>query len=127
MENVDQRWIFYDSDEIEIRLPFYRSFGIYLVVFALKYSLALGKRWLEVICVVKSKLIQLYQKYSKFNKEKIGQRHSFKPKANSNFKVLLGPIIKTITQLNSLFVFFYYYCNKIFFNRFSQLSLILFS
>ena len=32
---------FYDSDEIEIRLPFYRSFStfrnIYLVVFALKF------------------------------------------------------------------------------------------
>ena len=35
-----KRWIFYDIDEIEIRLPFYRSFstfGIYLVVFALKF------------------------------------------------------------------------------------------
>ena len=40
--------------------------------------------------------------FSKFNKEKI----SLKPKANWNFKVLLGLIVSTITQLNFLFVFF---------------------
>ena len=36
-----RRQTFYDSDEIEIRLPFYRSFptfhNIYLVVFAIKF------------------------------------------------------------------------------------------
>ena len=59
-------------------------------------------------CVVKSKVtnIQPQPKYktrnfSKFNKEKISQRHSLKPKTNWNFKVLLalGLIISTITHL----------------------------
>ena len=64
-------------------------------------------------CVVKSKVtnIQPQPKYktrnfSKFNKEKISQRHSLKPKTNWNFKVVLSFIISTITQLNFLFVFF---------------------
>ena len=35
-------------------------------------------------------------KFLKLNKEKIAQRHSLKPKANRNFKVLLTQIISTI-------------------------------
>ena len=42
----------------------------------------------------------------KINKEMIAQRHSLKPKTNSNFRVLPGLIINTIIQLNFLFVFF---------------------
>ena len=29
IENIDQKIKFYDSDETEIRLPFYRSFSTY--------------------------------------------------------------------------------------------------
>ena len=111
-----ERLIFYDSHEIEIRLPFYRSFSTFCNVFGslctqVFHSFAWGKRWLEVICVVKSKVIQPQAKYKTrnvqiFNKEKIAQRHSLKSKINCNFKVLLGLIINTITQLNSLFLFF---------------------
>ena len=63
IENFDQKMNFCDSDEIEIRLPFCRSLstfenifgGLYTYIF---YSMASSKRWLEVICVVKSKAIQ---------------------------------------------------------------------
>ena len=84
-------------------------FWIYLVVFALSFLFSdMGK---EVTWSHLSRKIKLYnlnpnQKSSKFNKEKIAQRNSLKPKAYWNFKVLLGLIINTTTLLISLHVFF---------------------
>ena len=48
-----ERWIFYEPDEIEIRLAFYRSFSTFrnifgdLCKFFNFYTLAWGKRWLK--------------------------------------------------------------------------------
>ena len=55
-----KRWIFYDSDETEIRFHFNRSFSILWNILdglctQIFHSSAWSKRWLEVICVVKSK------------------------------------------------------------------------
>ena len=57
-----KRWIFYYFDEIEIRLPFYRSFSPFWHIFGdlCIFSSPWGKRWLEFIGVVKSKVIQNY-------------------------------------------------------------------
>ena len=62
----------YDSDEIEIRLPFYRSFSTFWIIFGglctqIFYSSAWGKKRLEVICVLKSKVIQKQPKYKTRN------------------------------------------------------------
>ena len=88
-----------------------QHFGIYLVVFALKFFIHRhdGLRRDLKSFVVKSKVTQpqpINQKFSKFIKEEIAQRNSMKTKTNWNLKVLLGAIINTITQLNSLSVFF---------------------
>ena len=63
-----KRYIFYDFDKIETRLPFRdlsQHFGIYIcwslhpnVLF-----IGMGKRSLEMICVIKSKVIQPQPKY----------------------------------------------------------------
>ena len=42
------------------------------------------------------------QKFSKLHHKKIAQRQSLKPKANKNFKVLLGQIINTIATVEFL-------------------------
>ena len=63
IENFDQQMSsLHDSDKIKIRLPFYRFLfgGLCTQVF---YSSVWGKKWLEVICVVKSKVIQRQPKY----------------------------------------------------------------
>ena len=87
IENVNQKMNFlYDSDEIEIRLPFYR----FLFCWPLHSSFLL----IDIPCRWKVKWVN----------EKTAQRNSLKPKAN--WKVLLGLVINNITQLNSLFVFF---------------------
>ena len=62
-----KRGIFYDSDKIEFRLPFYRSFSTFWNIFGglctqVFYSSIWGKRWLEVICFVKSKFVQIQLK-----------------------------------------------------------------
>ena len=60
IENIDQKINFYDSDETEIRLPFYRSFSTFQNVFGAGWSLhssflfmlmVIGKdkRWRKVI------------------------------------------------------------------------------
>ena len=38
IENVNQKIFFYDSDEIEIRLPFYRSFSTFGNIFGIIYT-----------------------------------------------------------------------------------------
>ena len=48
------------------------------------------------------------QKFSKLNWEKIAWRHILKPQKYWNCKVLLDIIATTITQLNSLFVLYYW-------------------
>ena len=64
IENVDQKMNFpYDSDEIEVRLVFYGSFSTFWNIFVglciqVFYSSAWVSKWLKVICVVKSKVIQ---------------------------------------------------------------------
>ena len=63
-----KRWIFYESDDFEIRLPFYISFSTFWNIFGglctqVFYLSACGKRWLEVICVIESKFIQPQPKY----------------------------------------------------------------
>ena len=59
-------WIVYDSDETEIRLPFYRSFPALYNIFGGFLSMDMGKRWCKVICCeIKS---------PKF-KKKIAHRH----------------------------------------------------
>ena len=119
IENVKQRQNFYDSDEIEIRLSFYRSSSRFRNTYW--WSLHSGfllismgfKRWLEVICTVKSSHKYTTQPQSKYKSRnfqnlirKRSLRHSLKPKTNWNFRVLLGLTMSTITQLNFLFVFF---------------------
>ena len=114
-----KRFIFYNSDEIENRLAFYKPFSTFWNIFGGLCTHFFihghwGKRWLKIIFVVKSKVKQPQPKcksrnLQNFNKANITQEHSLKPKTNWNFKVLLGLIISTvsITQLNSLFVFFW--------------------
>ena len=56
------------TDEIEMRLLSYRSFETFWNIFdglciQIFYSPTRSKRWLEVICVVKSKVIQVQPKY----------------------------------------------------------------
>ena len=112
----------YSKDELfmtlmKFRLDFpFTDFPLHFIIGGLCtqvfYSSAWGKRWLEVNCVIKLKVInvQPQPKYKtrnfQNNKEKISQRHSVKPKTNWNFKVLPGLSIYTIKQLNFLFVFF---------------------
>ena len=82
-----------------------QNFGMYLAVFASQ----VGSDSKSFNCVVKSKVIQPQLKYKtkdflKFNSvRKRLLRLSLQPK--TNWKVLPGLIINTITQLNSLFVF----------------------
>ena len=62
----------HNSDEIEIRLSFYRSFSAFWNIFSglctqAFYSSAWGKKLLEVICVVKSKVIQPQPKHKTRN------------------------------------------------------------
>ena len=61
IEMLIERWIFCESDGIEIRLHFYRPFSTFCSSFL--FSLAWGKRWLEVTCAIKSKVIQPQLKY----------------------------------------------------------------
>ena len=61
-----KKWIFYDSDEIEIRLTCYRSFSTFFISYRSFCSSTWGKGWLEVICVVKSKVIQTIQTQHKY-------------------------------------------------------------
>ena len=75
IENVDQKMNFlYDSDEIDSFFGGLCTKGF--------YSSTWGKKWLEVICVVKSKVIQPQPKY--------GTRNFFK--FNSLMKRLLRNI-----------------------------------
>ena len=61
IENIDQKINFYDSDETEIRLPFYRSFSIFYNVFGgLCTQVFYSWGWVRAnvksfICVVKLK------------------------------------------------------------------------
>ena len=48
------------------------------------------------------------QKFSKFNKENIAQRHSLKPKTNRNFKALLGQITSTTNTVEFLVCVFFF-------------------
>ena len=66
------RGICYDSDEIEIRLPFFSSFSIFWDILGglctqVFYSSEWSKRWVEVIYVVKSKAMQPQPKYKTRN------------------------------------------------------------
>ena len=108
IENINLKlWTFYDSDEIEIRLPFYRSFSTFANTLIMVYIwwslhssfLFIGMGW-EVtwshFChkIKSCKHIQPQPKYktrnfSKFNKEKISQRNLLKPETNWNLEVLL--------------------------------------
>ena len=73
VENVDQKInILYNSDEIEIRLPFYKSCSTFWNLFGGFctqdfYSSTWGKKWLKVICVVKWKVILPQPKYKTRN------------------------------------------------------------
>ena len=80
LENVDQKMNFlYDSDKIKIRLLFYRSLSTLWNIFG---GFCTQNKWLKVICVVKSKVIQPKPKYKtrkflKFNSLKIGSSETF--------------------------------------------------
>ena len=112
-----KRWIFYESDDFEIRLPFYISFSTFWNIFGglctqVFHLSACGKRWLEVICVIESKVIQPQPKYKTKKFQNLVRkrllrdiRWNQKQIGISNC-VLLGLITNTITQLNSLFVCF---------------------
>ena len=67
-----KRYIFYNSDEIKIRLPFYRSFSTFWNVFGglctqVFYSWLWVRSDSKVICVVKSKVIQPQREYKTRN------------------------------------------------------------
>ena len=93
---------------IKLRLDFLftdisQRFGIYLVVFALSFFI--HQYWvrsdlkLEVICVIKSKVIQPQPKYKtrNFLKQNSLRKRLLIVKPKTNQKVLLGLIINTIT------------------------------
>ena len=109
-----KRWLWWNWDYTFLLQIFLNISQYVLVIFALRFFIHphVSKRWLEVSCVIKSKVIykQPQLKYKTWifqnNKEKNSQKHSLTPKANWNFKVLLGLNISTIKQLNFLFVFF---------------------
>ena len=93
---------------IKLRLDFLftdisQRFGMYLVVFALNFFI--HQYWvrsdlkLEVICVIKSKVIQPQPKYKtrNFLKQNSLRKRLLIVKPKTNQKVLLGLIINTIT------------------------------
>ena len=66
-ENADQKMNFlHDSDETEIRLPFYRSFSKFWNIFG-GFSSQVRSDSKSFDCVVKSKFIQPQPKYKAIN------------------------------------------------------------
>ena len=66
-ENADQKMNFlHDSDEIEIRLPFYRSFSKFWNIFG-GFCSQVRSDSKSFDCVVKSKFIQPQPKYKAIN------------------------------------------------------------
>ena len=67
IENVDQKMNFlYDSDQIEIRLPFYRSFSKFWYIFGgLCSKVKSDSKSFD--CIVKSKAIQPQPKHKTIN------------------------------------------------------------
>ena len=62
IENADEKMNFVcDSDEIEIRLPFYRSFPKFWNIFVLCRQVRSDSKSFD--CVVKSKVVQPQPKY----------------------------------------------------------------
>ena len=112
IENVDQTWILYMT-RMKLVLDFLFTDSFFGVLCTqVFYSSAWGKKWLKVICVVKSKVIQPQPKYRNRNFLKFNSlmkrllRNIHWTQKQIGKWVLLGLIISTITKLNSLFVFF---------------------
>ena len=107
---------FFYCDEIEIRLHFHRYLSTFWNIFGVHCTeglfMGIGKRWFKIIYVVKSKVTQPQTKYKTWNfhnfiRKKLLRDIHWKQKQIGIWKwYILGLIISTIIQLNSLFVLF---------------------
>ena len=98
-------WQCWSKDEcfMTLRIPFCRSVSMFWNIFdrlftQVFYSSTYGERWLEVICALKSKVIEPQPKYKTRSFQNLIRKrllrgiHWNQKKTNWNFKVLLGLI-----------------------------------
>ena len=97
-------------------LTFWNTSGGFLTQTFNSQTLRGDLKWFLIILSQNNLAPKRYsQKFSKLNWEKIAWRHLLKSQKYWNCKVLLDIIATTITQLNSLFVLYYWssYCKRL--------------